>query len=83
MGEAERAPQQAALLVAIMSTARSRSISSQSVAYGARYSAFVWRVGELTSDSDEEPRGHSRPREIGESGSPSMWTTRSSLTYTF
>ncbi len=27
--------------------------------------------------------GHSRPREIGESGSPSIWVTFSSWTYTF
>lgn len=27
--------------------------------------------------------GHSRPRLMGESGSPSIWTTRSSRTYTF
>lgn len=27
--------------------------------------------------------GQSRPREIGESGSPSIWVTRSSCTYTF
>jgi hypothetical protein len=30
-----------------------------------------------------EPLGHSRPREIGLSGLPSIWTTFSSLTYTF
>ena len=29
------------------------------------------------------PLGHSRPREIGLAGSPSIWTTFSSLTNTF
>ena len=32
------------------------------------------------SCSEAEPFGHSRPREIGLSGSPSIWITRSSLT---
>ena len=43
---------------------------------------LVWRPGALTSCSLAEPLGQSRPREIGESGSPSIWTTFSSLTYT-
>lgn len=32
----------------------------------------VSRIGELTSASEADPFGHSRPREIGESGSPSI-----------
>src|SRR5699024_12572332 len=39
--------------------------------------------GELTSCSLAAPFGHRRPREIGESGSPSIWTTLSSVTKTF
>jgi hypothetical protein len=41
---------------------------------------FVSRSGELTSFSDAAPFGHSRPRDTGESGSPSIWTTFSSFT---
>ena len=36
--------------------------------------------GRVTSCLDAAPLGHSRPREIGLSGSPSIWMTRSSLT---
>ena len=36
--------------------------------------------GEVTSDVDAEPLGHRRPRETGESGSPSIWVTRPSRT---
>jgi hypothetical protein len=40
---------------------------------------LVTRLGAVTSESVEEPFGHSRPRLIGESGSPSTWVTRPSL----
>src|ERR1700712_5923677 len=43
----------------------------------------VWRPGLFTSCSLADPLGHRRPRDTGESGSPSIWMTRSSLTYTF
>ena len=43
---------------------------------------FVSRSGDLTKPSEPAPFGHSRPREIGESGSPSIWITCSSLTNT-
>src|SRR6478735_7465557 len=66
-----------------MSIASSRSNSLHDVAYGARYLTFVSRVGLLTSCSDADPLGHRRPREIGLSGSPSIWITRSSRTNTF
>src|SRR3954462_12981307 len=67
---------------AIISIAVSRSRSSQSVAYGRRYLTVVTRVGLVTSCLLALPLGHSRPRLIGESGSPSIWTIFSSLTYT-
>src|SRR4051812_22755221 len=67
---------------AIISIAVSRSRSSQSVAYGRRYLTVVTRVGLVTSCLLALPLGHSRPRLIGESGSPSIWTTFSSLTNT-
>ena len=38
------------------------------------------RASPVVSCSVAEPFGHSRPRLIGESGSPSIWTTVSSLT---
>ena len=68
---------------AIMSIAVSRSRSSHSVPYGravadlrlpqrAGHQVACWR----------EPLGHSRPREIGLSGSPSIWMTFPSLTKT-
>src|SRR3954470_4334175 len=68
---------------AIISIAVSRSRSSHSVPYGRRYRIFVTRVGLVTSDLLALPLGQSRPRLIGESGSPSIWTTFSSFTYTF
>jgi hypothetical protein len=68
---------------AIMSVARSSESFSHLVPPGGRYLTLVSRIGELTSFSEAAPFGHSRPREIGESGSPSIWTTFSSLTYTF
>src|SRR4029450_7601280 len=68
---------------AIISIARSRSRSSHSVPYGRRYRIFVSRVGLVTSDLLALPFGHRRPRLTGESGLPSIWTTFSSLTYTF
>src|SRR3954449_11894542 len=67
---------------AIISIAVSRSRSSQSVAYGRRYLTVVTRVGLVTRDKLALPLGHSRPRLIGESGSPSIWTIFSSLTNT-
>jgi len=65
---------------AIMAVACSRLMYSHSVAPGRRYLTRVSRIGELTSLSDAAPLGHRRPREIGEAGSPSIWTTFSSLT---
>src|SRR3954468_21609683 len=67
---------------AIISIAVSRSRSSQSVAYGRRYLTVVTRVGLVTNCLLALPLGHSRPRLIGESGSPSIWTIFSSLTNT-
>ena len=63
-----------------MSIARSRSSSSHSVPYGRRYLTAVTRVGLVTSERDAAPFGHSRPREMGESGSPSICVTRPSVT---
>lgn len=65
---------------AIISIAVSRSRSSHSVPYGRRYLTVVTRVGLVTSCLLALPFGHSRPRLIGESGSPSIWTICSSLT---
>ena len=67
---------------AIMSSAVSRSRSSHPVPYGRRYRTVRTRSGLVTRLLLAEPLGHSRPREIGESGSPSIWVTRPSLTYT-
>lgn len=53
---------------------------SQSLAYGRRYSTSWRRAGTVVSCSVAEPLGHRRPRLMGESGSPSIWTTLSSLT---
>src|SRR3954453_13275147 len=69
--------------LAIMSIAVSRSRSSHSVPWGRRYRTVDTRRGLVTSWWVEEPRGHSRPRLTGESGSPSTCTTFSSSTYTF
>jgi hypothetical protein len=63
-----------------MSIAVSRSISVHSVAKGARYLTFVSRCGPVTSCLLAEPLGQRRPRETGESGLPSIWTTFSSFT---
>ena|SRR2546421_11631903 len=68
---------------AIMSLASSSEMRAHSLAPGARYLTAVSRIGLLTSFSEAAPFGQRRPREIGESGSPSIWTTFSSLTYTF
>jgi len=68
---------------ATMSIALSRSSSCHSVAYGGRYRTFVSRCGPVTSCLLAEPLGHRRPREIGLSGLPSIWTTLPSVTYTF
>ncbi len=58
----------------------SRSSCSHSVAYGLRYSTPCSRPGPVVSWSVAEPLGQSLPRLIGESGSPSIWTTFSSRT---
>src|SRR5919202_1232445 len=58
------------------------SSSSHSDAYGRRYLTVVTRVGLVTSCLLALPLGQSRPRLIGESGSPSIWTICSSLTNT-
>src|SRR4051812_29664217 len=68
---------------ATISVAWSSGISVQSLACGARYRTFVRRSAEFTSFSLAAPFGHSLPRETGESGSPSICVTFSSLTYTF
>src|SRR3954463_12564343 len=67
---------------AIISIAVSSSRSSHSVPYGRRYLTVVTRVLLVTSCLLALPFGHSRPRLIGESGSPSICTTCSSLTKT-
>src|SRR5438105_4820994 len=66
-----------------MSVACSSEMYVQSAVPGARYLTLVSRIGLLTRFSEAAPFGQRRPREIGESGSPSIWTTFSSLTYTF
>ena len=63
-----------------MSIAVSRSSSSHSVPCAGRYLTLYSRAGCSCSARDDEPLGHSRPREMGESGSPSIWMTFSSLT---
>ena len=63
-----------------MSIAVSRSSDSHLVPNGLRYLTRYSRTGELTYASVAAPFGHSRPRDIGLSGSPSIWTTFSSLT---
>ena len=45
-------------------------------AAGAAVERLALAAGLLTSCSLADPLGHRRPREIGESGSPSIWTTR-------
>ena len=67
---------------AIMSMARSRGRSSHAVAWGGRYFTFVSRDGPVTRLLVAEPLGHRRPREMGLSGSPSIWVMRPSLTNT-
>src|SRR5215831_4938106 len=68
---------------AIMSMARSRESSSHSVPHGRRYLIVYSRAGPVVSCMLAAPLGHNLPRLIGESGSPSIWVTRSSCTYTF
>src|SRR5258708_2016615 len=65
-----------------MSIAWSRGISRQLRLWGARYFTAYSRSGPLTSSREEAPFGQSRPREIGLSGSPSIWVTTSSWTKT-
>ena len=64
------------------SIASSRSSSSHSVANGGRYLIFVRRCGPVTRLRLAAPLGHSRPREIGLSGSPSIWMISPSRTNT-
>src|SRR4051794_7196512 len=66
-----------------MSVACSSEMCSHSVPPGRLYFTRVSRIGEFTRPSDAAPFGHRRPREIGESGSPSICTTLSSFTKTF
>ncbi len=66
-----------------MSMAVSRSRSSHFVPNGRRYFTWYWREPPVVSCRLAEPLGHSRPRLTGESGSPSIWMTLASLTYTF
>src|SRR5215218_9645265 len=68
---------------AIMSIACSSGSSSHSVPWGRRYLTLSSRLGPVTSCLEAAPLGHSRPREMGLSGSPSIWVTCSSLTNTF
>ena len=63
-----------------MSIAWSSASSSHSVPYGRRYCTWSRARGLVTRLREAEPFGQSRPREIGLSGSPSIWVTRSSLT---
>jgi hypothetical protein len=65
---------------AIMSIAWSSASSSHWVPWGRRYLTVSSRAGPLTSCRVAAPLGHSLPREIGESGSPSTWMTCASLT---
>ena len=66
-----------------MSIAVSRSSSSHSVPYGRAVAApCCCRRSLVTRLLLAEPFGHSRPREIGLSGSPSIWVTSPSLTKT-
>ena len=67
---------------AIISMARSSDSSSQWVPWGRRYFTRYSRSGPVTSCLLADPFGHRRPREIGLSGSPSIWTTCSSFTKT-
>ena len=64
---------------AIMSIAVSNSKSSHRVEYGRRYFMRVSRLACVSSSKLSEPLGQSRPREINESGSPSMETSFPSL----
>ena len=66
-----------------MSIAVSRSRSSHCVPNGRRYFTRYSRAPPVVSWRLAEPLGQSRPRLTGESGSPSIWMTFPSLTYTF
>ena len=57
--------------------------SSQSVPNGRRYFTLYCRALPVVSCKDADPLGQSLPRLTGESGSPSIWMTLSSQTYTF
>src|ERR1700722_11109092 len=50
----------------------SSSSSSHFVEYGRRYFTFCNRPGWVCSSNVSEPLGQRRPREIGDSGSPSI-----------
>ena len=64
---------------ATMSIACSRSRDSHSRECGRRYFTFISRVGLVTSSKLSAPFGHKCPREIGDSGSPSMLMSLPSL----
>ena len=61
----------------------SSGISSHCVPWGLRYRMLCTRCDPVTSWKVAAPLGHSRPREMGESGSPSMSVILPSFTYTF
>src|SRR5258707_8804667 len=65
-----------------MSIALSRSRSCHWVANGGRYLTWYSPAAPVVSCRLAEPFGHSRPPLTGEPGSPSIWVTRPSLTYT-
>ena len=65
-----------------MSMARSSGSSSQPVPWGRRYLTWYSRLGEVTKLLVAAPLGHSRPREMGLSGSPSICVILPSLTKT-
>ena len=51
---------------------------------GRQRKVYLGKAGDLSLERLEAaPLGHSRPREMGLSGSPSIWMTCSSLTNTF
>ena len=75
-------PRPAITRSAIISIASSSESSSQRVPYGGRYLTLYSRRGPSCRPFEAAPFGHSRPREIGLAGSPSIWITSPSFTYT-
>src|SRR5690349_7629885 len=65
-----------------MSIASSSAIGFHSVPPRGRYSTCSGRYEPVTSWNVADPFGHSRPREMGEAGSPSMFVMRPSRTDT-